>query len=372
MPNLPNISIIFAFRDRDYLRVKRCLDSLAEQTYKDIEVLFIDYGSQRNTKQCISELVKSYSFTKYLYIYTEGMIWNKPHALNIGIQKAISPYILIGDIDLIYSTQAIDALWNNRDKEGVVCPEVLNLLPKNMSMRNLKSTNDIRAFLLVRREVLIQIRGFDEYYCFWGVEDRDLYSRLTYVMRMPCMLLDETKCRIYHQWHPIVSDRKKGFFPDRWWDDMNIYYAININNVIRNTEGWGRLLTEEDRPIFTAIETSYDIPYTIANSYQKASVYESIITSVMQLKQNECLSVRVRIPKHYRLLYKSLHFINSILRKIRFPVGFDEMTSVERERFFYPRYDILYLIWHLIKKEGLIRDYHIQSQKDQITIKLMR
>jgi hypothetical protein len=302
----------------------------------------------------------------------KGMVWNKSHALNFGIRRATSSYILIGDIDLIYSSEAIGALLKQKTKNSIVSSDVY-LLPKNMNRRKAKSTHGAYgAVLLVSRDILNRIRGFDEYYCFWGVEDRDMYNRLTSLLGMSCEMLDKKKYPIYHQWHSKASDRKRGFFPDLWWDDMNIYYALNENKLIRNSDDWGKILNENNRPILRAHEVTYEIHFIITKAYQKAEIYERIISSFMKLKEDECLSIVIHSQRQHPLLYKVVHFINTLLRKAKIPIGLEEITSLERERFFYPQHDIVYILWQLIKKEKVVRDYYIQNDKDCIIIKLMR
>jgi glycosyltransferase involved in cell wall biosynthesis len=54
------VTIVYAFRNRDVLRVKASLDSLQQQTHSDFKVVFVDYGSEtifsngnRKTDKCL-------------------------------------------------------------------------------------------------------------------------------------------------------------------------------------------------------------------------------------------------------------------------------------------------------------------------------
>lgn len=65
--NLPEISIVIGFRNRELARVKNALDSLANQSLKDFELIFIDYGSDESIAQETRTVVGSYNFAKYYY-----------------------------------------------------------------------------------------------------------------------------------------------------------------------------------------------------------------------------------------------------------------------------------------------------------------
>ena len=55
----------------------------------------------------IRSLVEQYAFVRYYYLYTVGHPWNRSHALNTGIRVSDASYILMGDVDLIYSTKCL-------------------------------------------------------------------------------------------------------------------------------------------------------------------------------------------------------------------------------------------------------------------------
>jgi hypothetical protein len=344
------------------------------------EVIFIDYGSSEGFSSEIKPLVESYSFAKYYYSYTVGYPWNRSHALNTGIRLANSEYILMGDIDLIYSSNTIEGVFKEMEKECTLYAPIYFLNKSfnkwgNLSSQyisKLKDSGDypIGAVYLVHKEILENIQGFDEYYSFWGVEDRDIHHRIK-SLGISSICLDKKKYPIYHQWHPIVSDRKKGFFPEKWWDDMNIHYVLNEDIIIRNQGDWGKLTDKSDRPILCAKEVVFDMPFDYAKSYQKPELYIQILKSLSQLNVNECLKIEIKQNNYHPIFQNIIRYTNILSRIIRFPLGVDYIMNVEREKFFYPQLDLVYIIWQLIKKEDVIRDYYIQNETNKIIIKLM-
>ena len=96
------ISIIIGFRNRDIQRVKYALDSLAVQSLKDFELIFIDYGSDIPLAKQVEALFGEYDFVKYYYSDSRGRFWNRAHAVNTGFRFSAGEKIFISDIDIIY------------------------------------------------------------------------------------------------------------------------------------------------------------------------------------------------------------------------------------------------------------------------------
>ena len=44
---MDELAIVFGYRNREPIRVKRCLESLSKQTDSDFRVVFVDYGSAK-------------------------------------------------------------------------------------------------------------------------------------------------------------------------------------------------------------------------------------------------------------------------------------------------------------------------------------
>lgn len=93
---LPKISIIVALKNREST-IKRCLDSLFQQDYENLEVIIIDGGS---TDQSLSIIKENYLNKNYtLSSENDSGIYS---AFNKGIQKSTGDWILfIGSDDFL-------------------------------------------------------------------------------------------------------------------------------------------------------------------------------------------------------------------------------------------------------------------------------
>ena len=239
-------------------------------------------------------------------------------------------------------------------------------------MSKFKDSGDgpIGAIYLAYRPDLESIHGFDEYYCFWGVEHRDLDRRMRLIGAVSIQL-DKYRYPIFHQWHPIVSNQKRGFFPDKWWDTINIYFSLNRDTPIRNQSGWGKSVQREDRPIFSAQVAETLLYSSLDGSYQKAQEIERIVKKISSLKENECLEIILGKKKMGTISFSIIRYANIIARISRMRLGVDYIENVEKEKYFDSR-DIFYIVWQLIRTQGVIRDYSMVEEKDSITIRLMR
>lgn len=75
--------------------IKRCILSLIEQDYSNIEILVIDDGSTDSTNAIVKELSSKYSFIKLYELPHNGVA----HVRNIGIEVASGDFISFIDAD---------------------------------------------------------------------------------------------------------------------------------------------------------------------------------------------------------------------------------------------------------------------------------
>lgn len=89
--------------------IKRCLDSISIQKYKNIEVVLVDDGSTDKTKEIVQEISKGYSFSIKYYEKENGGVSS---ARNFGFSKVNGKYILLLDIDDTIEEDYILELYN--------------------------------------------------------------------------------------------------------------------------------------------------------------------------------------------------------------------------------------------------------------------
>lgn len=104
--------------------IRKCLDSLVNQTLKDIEVIVVNDGSPDNSQKIIDEFVKKYPKKVKSFIKENG---GQGTARNLGLKHAKGEYISFVDSDDYLSTDALEKMYNIAKKENsdiVICDMV--------------------------------------------------------------------------------------------------------------------------------------------------------------------------------------------------------------------------------------------------------
>ena len=76
-------------------RIKKCLESIINQNYKNVEIIVVDNGSQDSTTNIVNDLQKKDTRIKQYLCKEKGV----SNARNFGIQKASGDYIMFVDAD---------------------------------------------------------------------------------------------------------------------------------------------------------------------------------------------------------------------------------------------------------------------------------
>lgn len=94
--------VIPVYNAEDYLR--RCLDSILEQSYRDIEIILVNDGSKDDSSEVCKYYQNLDSRIKYFYKENGGA----SSARNYGIDKARGEFITFVDADDWLSNDAIE------------------------------------------------------------------------------------------------------------------------------------------------------------------------------------------------------------------------------------------------------------------------
>ena len=105
MDNIKVSVIIPVYNSEKYL--KQCLDSVVNQTLKNIEIIVVNDGSTDNSLQIIQEYVNKYSNVKLINKQNEGCY----KARNIGLEVADGEYIAFLDSDDYIESNMYEKLY---------------------------------------------------------------------------------------------------------------------------------------------------------------------------------------------------------------------------------------------------------------------
>ena len=250
------VTIIIPVRNRFDYKIFNLLNSIKNQTYDSslLETIIVDFGSDEEYSIKYEDLKKDYNVT--IKKCKEVKEWSRSKALNIGIKNSKTEYVLISDYDLIFSKNYVEECINNVRKKRnnilwtkfmdsrkgdinhVIKIEDYDVYLKNTDFRSDISKNKnyvTKSILFGRSDFFKEIRGYDENYSIWGVEDDDIIRRFQLNGIELKDLSDKTS--FIHQWHP----KHQGFDESTINENLkkNTKYFLSNNTIVRNKEKWG-------------------------------------------------------------------------------------------------------------------------------------
>ena len=102
-----NVSVIVpVYNTERYLR--RCLDSLVNQSLQEIEIILVDDGSTDNSRQIMKEYEEEYLDRVTVYTKENG---GQATARNMGIQRSMGKYIGFVDSDDYVDTKMFETMY---------------------------------------------------------------------------------------------------------------------------------------------------------------------------------------------------------------------------------------------------------------------
>lgn len=90
-------------------RLRRCVESLVNQTYKEKEIIIVDDGSELETVELCAELVREYGIVTCYHQKNSGV----SAARNLGIEKAKGVYLFFADADDYAETGMLQCMVDN-------------------------------------------------------------------------------------------------------------------------------------------------------------------------------------------------------------------------------------------------------------------
>lgn len=260
-------SIVVGYRNRELSRVKRSLDALANQSFTDFELIFVDYGSDAGYQKEVQELTAHYPFVQYVYTHTEGWFWNRAHALNTGARLAKGSIMLFYDIDLLperFLLEKVNRLSFENNFYTFSCfylPQHFNYEQSVLEKDGIHFEQNYVGLCAVSREVVHTINGYDEYFMVWGAEDDDFYARLKKVS-LNHIHQPASAFVVFHQWHQTHAPKKPGI----WYLQMVHYLSNKRYNSANPQPFWGKQIAMNERVLLSqGNQFRYDVDLNVSN-----------------------------------------------------------------------------------------------------------
>jgi glycosyltransferase involved in cell wall biosynthesis len=313
------VTIVYAFRNRDVLRVKASLDSLRQQTNTDFKVVFVDYGSELILSEDIQRLVEKYDFAKYFYVGHTGLLWNKSKAINFGIKNASTDFILISDIDIVYPSETIDFLQDFKQEDkfflfkiGYLTKEGTRQYYETLDFKTCKVKHFGYTFGvgLFSKKALVTVGGLDDFFHFYGSEDEDLNQRL--IASGYCQIKLDSLL-VYHLWHvaynsyddSILSKIPRLYNIKRINQQHFTFHLKSMTKAHENNVLFGTVVEKEEYEQLLQPTRAFELPNIHA-------IVHHFIHVQLPLFENEIIKITIQEGIYYRSLK---HRLKKLLKR---------------------------------------------------------
>lgn len=232
----PCVSVIVPiYKTERYL--KRCLDSLVNQTLQNIEIILINDASPDASNMIIEDYRVRYP-DKFVYVCLEQ---NKGpgNARNIGVQKAQGQYIMFVDCDDYVDCAICEKMYNKAvltRSEIVVCPHVLEIEDtRTKIIMNTYSQEMLGELTNVKKAMLMTVVTAP-----WAkLFEREFFERYLYkfpihiycadMATIHCYFLQATRVSIVWETLYMYTHRKKsaGQNPEHFYDRIKAFNIFN-------------------------------------------------------------------------------------------------------------------------------------------------
>lgn len=247
---MSKIDFIIAVRNRDNDRIQRCIASFKEIANK---ILVVDYGSNKPIELKDCEIIK----------YNDSKMWNKSHALNLGIKQSKADYICTIDCDMILTKDILNkivcqlgentAIFNTNvrriDLEDIK-DNYKEMLEKSRSWFAEGSRGNIYSaanggIQIFPKKWIEKIGGYDEGIgLYWGAMDNRVYEQAKGLG----MSIVDLNLPMFHQEH---KNMKEANLPDeevRFAEAVRTFKINYLKELIKESNWISERSWGEDKP----------------------------------------------------------------------------------------------------------------------------
>jgi len=202
--NCPLVSIIVPARNEER-NIRRCVESLLEQSYSNFEVIVVDDGNDDETVS----VCKQFS-VEYLKVgRPQSPVYRNPALpMNMGLRKAIGDIVILQNAECKHvDPDTIEKLVSQVSGENAVFARVISMGQDGKPVKAYPiycgKENPRPLFFCgaVKRHWFEKLRGFDEDYINVCYEDDDFADRL----KKEGVRFVFTDVEVHHQFHPYLG-----------------------------------------------------------------------------------------------------------------------------------------------------------------------
>ena len=327
-------------RNRESWRIEDQVNSVRNNG-ENPSFLLVDYGSAKEFSDEYVAVCDKLEI-EYFKVFSDGLPWSRTHALNCGVKKAQTPFVIASDIDMVYEGKPFTWCLDNVTERDFIQFNAY-WIPRNKNRKKSKSAgHGSQGIQFILKSAYEDIGGYDEGIKFWGSEDIDWSSRLKKAGYTQIWMPENYKT--YHQWHPKENAAN--------WKRPVTATQNTLKRLYENTfepkinQEWGNPILKEDRPILEKLETEKPVEVVFkADEINYFGAAEKII--------NTQKNGFVKLMLGSRIKSLSVKILKEVVKSVLKP------SSTYQPRL-NTNFDSLYELLPLLKEHGL-RDYFIED-----------
>ena len=279
-----------------------CVDSLRQQTYKNIEIILVDDGSTDSSGEICDQYAQEDERIKVLHIENGG----QSRARNIGVQASSSDWIMFLDSDDYYDLKAVEYLVALRDKYAVDL-----VVTSIVEVRNYQTELNTDDISLENSEKLDRYTGLVRMFYGNSVGTHPggkLYKKeILLQYPYPEGMIYEDLALAYEHIH-YCNEIAVGYnsvykYYRRMGSTVNSKYSERLLNFYKAME-WNRAYVERDYPNDQEMRRALNVRYV----FNGLHVVHAMLSSDMYAEVN-------KIRKEYIQYFKDVILNSNVTRK---------------------------------------------------------
>ncbi len=240
--NNPIVSVYIPTYNRSDL-LKRAINSVFEQTVKDVEIIVVDDNSPDDTPQVMAELMAVYPQLKYFRnSENQGACYNR----NLAIRNATGRFVTGLDDDDYFLPNRLESFltaWETKSPNAIALFDNVKIkksehdmeslsCPKSVDFDGLCLRNDVGNQIFAERSLFSDGIEYDEKLKSW--QDLELWMHILAVNKNKCFQNIEKYTYIFDKSHP--HERISSVNVDKHLNSFNYIkakHALNGKNEYR-------------------------------------------------------------------------------------------------------------------------------------------
>ncbi|MCL2112342.1 MAG: glycosyltransferase [Streptococcaceae bacterium] len=368
--------------------IEKCLRSIFEQTYQNIELIIFNDGSTDKSGEIISDLIQKSPFleTKYLYDDNQGVV----RVRNAALDKVTGDYLLFVDSDNFLNKDHIEILLKEAKKDDVdivYCQlwdfeEKHNVLQEDLDFSLEKELvgNLIDMSSLVKTAIIGNVR-FDEK--LKNLEDYDFWINLILNNKAIPRFVRDTKLNYrvlkdsrsqhddwerYFDTYLYILGKYKKVLGEQYNQVIKQNLILGVTNYIKASnlaEERLELIRDQERELKNKDQHIQNI--INSKNYKIGSFLVGNIKRIIHFLKHPKLALRI-IKKLAQLIVKYFHPIRTIKRNI---LSVSRKKARDNNNYSNPKRVLIYVIYsnkEKLQKYKLIFLKALAALSEQIVI----